>query len=100
MNLVQTLPELKSARLNGVEGVGYAEVFSGAGTGEECRGVIVFDDPVQAARLSEGQTVFEGIVYRDGVEYRERMTVEIIFINNDLNEEPGATFVALDTVAR
>ena len=95
MNLVQTLPELKAARLNGLDGVGYAEVISGPGNTEECRGVIVFNDPEEAAVLEAGQTEFEGVVYREGEAYRERMPVEIVFLNNDQHHEPGATFVAL-----
>ncbi len=95
MNLVETIPELKEARLNGLEGVGYAEVITGPGNNEHCRGVIVFDDHEEVADLSETQAMYEGIVYRNGEVYQERMAVEVVFFNNDNNQDPGATFVAV-----
>ncbi len=95
MNLVETIPELKEARLNGLQGVGYAEVIAGPDNSEVCRGVIVFDNHEEVANLSESQATYEGIVYRKGEVYQEQMTVDVVFFNNDLNQEPGATFVAV-----
>ncbi len=94
MNLVESIPELQSALLGGLRGVGYAEVFSSPGKQDECRGVIVFDDGVDVAALSSDEVVFEGIVYREGAENIETFPVNVLLVNSDQNREPGATFVA------
>ncbi len=94
MNLVESIPELQSALLGGLRGVGYAEVFSSPGKKDECRGVIVFDNDEDIANLSSNDAVFEGIVYRDGAENVETFPVDILLVNSDQNHEPGATFVA------
>ncbi len=93
MNLVQTLPELQVACLGGLQGVGYAEIISIEGN-SECRGVIVFDTDEDVTKIETEQTVFEGIVYNNGCESFESIPVEILMINQDQNQEPGATFVA------
>ena len=94
MNLVQTIPELRTARLSGARGVGYAEVISSPGKKAECRGVIVFDNDVDLSQLSTEEAVFEGVVYREGAESVETLSVDILLLNKDKNKEPGATFVA------
>ena len=94
MNLVQTIPELQTARLSGARGVGYAEVISTPGKKEECRGVIVFDADVNMSLVPTEDAVYEGIVYRDGQESIESFPVDILLVNRDQNQEPGATFVA------
>ena len=94
MNLVQTIPELHTARLSGARGVGYAEVISSPGKKEKCRGVIVFDEDIDIAQISTVEAIFEGIVYREGGESIETFPVDILLVNEDLNQEPGATFVA------
>ena len=94
MNLVESIPELQSALLGGLRGVGYAEVFSSPGKEDECRGVIVFDDDVDIANLSSEEAVFEGMVYREGSESMESIPVDVLLVNSDQNQEAGATFVA------
>ena len=94
MSLVRTLPELQVACLGGFLGMGYAEITSDAGNAREYRGVIVFDEDVDLIKLSSADPLFEGVVYRHGEEEFEAMSVEILMINQDLNQEPGATFIA------
>lgn len=95
MNLVQTLPELQTARLGGISGVGYAEVISVPDKEDECRGVIVFDAGADIASLPARHVMFEGIVYlQDGEEVRKSLSVDVLLVNRDKNQEPGATFVA------
>ena len=94
MNLVQTLPELHVARLGNLHGMGYAEVHQTPGQKEECRGVIVFDEEVDTATMPTENVIFEGIVYRQESESFESLSVDILLINTDDNQEPGATFVA------
>lgn len=94
MNLVQTLPELRVARLGNLHGMGYAEVHQVPGQKEECRGVIVFDEEVDTTIMPTENVLFEGIVYRQDSESFESLSVDILLINTDQNQEPGATFVA------
>ncbi len=93
MSLVETIPELRAATLAGVPGVGYAETIEIPGKPVSCRGVIVFDDAVSQREVNIGDAVFEGVVYRDGIESVETLSVEILMVNMDPHKEPGATFV-------
>ena len=96
MNLVQTVPELQKASLNGVHGLGYAESIPGANQSSEIRGVVVFDADIDLASVSrdeQKETLFQGAVYRDGLETIETLPVEIVLIHSDDNMEPGVTFV-------
>ncbi|MEM8487591.1 MAG: hypothetical protein AAF564_18720 [Bacteroidota bacterium] len=93
MSLVETIPELRTARLAGVTGVGYAEVIEMPGKPAACRGVIVFDDTVSQHEVVTGDAVYEGVVYRDGGETVETLSVDILMVNTDPQQEPGATFV-------
>ena len=94
MNLVQAIPELQTARLGGLRGLGYAEVITVPGKKDECHGVIVFDEDVDVASLPARHTFFEGIVYRDGSESVESFPVDVLLLSSDQHLEPGATFVA------
>ena len=94
MNLVQTLPVLQKASLNGVNGLGYAEAIAGINQTGSIHGVIVFDEDSNLENFSERkEMLFEGIVYRDGSEVVESIEVELVLFNRDLNEAPGATFI-------
>lgn len=93
MSLVETIPELRTARLAGKAGVGYAEVIEIPGKSAACRGVVVFDDVEAQHEVVTGNAVFEGVVYRAGAEAFETLDVEILMVNTDPHQEPGATFV-------
>ena len=94
-NLVQTFPELQKASLNGVQGLGYAEVVSDRrGT---IHGVILFDEGANRATIGitgTQQALFEGTVYRDDVKTVESLPVEIVLFSEEGRTGPGATFVA------
>lgn len=94
MNLVETIPELRAASLNGIPGLGYAEVIPTMGKLENRRGVILFDANVDASRLPTDRAVFEGVVYKDGEEGYEAFSVDILLVQKDEVEEPGVTFIA------
>lgn len=97
MNPVQTLPALQQASLNGVPGHGYAEaVPMGASAETAYHGVIVFDRGTDLSALAENlgrEVPFEGTVYRDGIETVERLSVQLVMVHVEGDEEPGATFM-------
>ncbi len=98
MNLVHTVPELHVASLNGINGLGYAEVFDNKSNGYECCGVIIFDEEVDLALVEEewrkGDATFTGIVYHEDYEEEVTIPVKIKLFSNEEHLEPGATFVA------
>jgi hypothetical protein len=98
MNVVQTVPELHVASLNGINGLGYAEVISRRETAFECRGVIIFDEDADLAQVEQewrdGKALFTGMVYHEDREEEVTIPVQIKFITNEGQHEAGATFVA------
>lgn len=98
MNLVHTVPELHVANLNGINGLGYAEVLDSKSDNRECCGVIIFDEEVDLALVEEewrkGHATFTGIVYHEDYEEEVTIPVKIKFFSNEEHLEPGATFTA------
>ena len=95
MNTIDTIPELKKATLNGIEGLGYAEVYQNV-RGMECRGVIVFDENTDLTELRDPivqkNARFEGAVYQDAHCTFESLAVQVVLVSQDEHLEPGVTF--------
>ena len=94
MAMIDTMPQLRVARINGITGLGYAEVISQVSE-NLCRGVVIFDDETDLSQLrtrhSEDDVVFEGILFYNGEEIAETLTVEILYTSFD-EADPGLTF--------
>ncbi len=88
---------LHAVTINGLTGLGYAEIVQTPDHSEECRGVIVFDEEVDAEALERAITrkdgVYSGVVYANARESIATFPVEIRHVECETSE-PGATFVA------
>ncbi len=96
--MVDLLPELQEASLNGIEGLGYAEVYAHVDESTFCRGVIVFDRDEDLSSLSgvgSKGAVFTGPVYRGEQVSVETFPVKIIWLSEEMHIDPGATFQAV-----
>ena len=97
MDMIDTIPQLLEARVNNIEGLGYAEVTSN--TPEQiCRGVVVFDQDSDLHTIKhhhpENKAVFEGVLYYNGEAVFETLLIDIVYISIDEDEDPGLTFKA------
>lgn len=95
--MVNIMRALQSVSINGITGLGYAEVIRTPGNVEECRGVIVFDEEVDLDALElvlqEEEGVYSGIVYAGSGMQTATFPIQIRHLEHD-TEDPGATFVA------
>ena len=95
MDMIDTMPQLRKAHVNDIEGLGYAEVI--ATTSEHiCRGVVVFDQDTDLRIIKnhhpENKAVFEGVLYRSGGEVFETLMIDILYTSFDEDADPGLTF--------
>ncbi|MEZ4702084.1 MAG: hypothetical protein R2834_17250 [Rhodothermales bacterium] len=88
---------LQEVSINGISGLGYAEVVRTANRAEECRGVIVFDEAADVDALEraiqEKGGVYSGIVYAPTEAHVATFPIKIRHFEHEV-DEPGATFVA------
>jgi hypothetical protein len=88
---------LHEVSINGLAGLGYAEIIQTPDHAEECRGVIVFDEEVDAEALERAiakkNGVYSGVVYANA--RVSVATFPVVIRHADCEtSEPGATFVA------
>ena len=97
MDVIDTIPQLREARINGIDGLGYAE-FSTHISGHTCRGVVLFDSDTDLGTLKnrhpEDTAVFEGILFYNGEEIAETLHVNVVYTSFDEEADPGLTFRA------
>ncbi len=88
---------LHEVSINGVTGLGYAEIVQSPSHSEECRGVIVFDEAVDAEALERAMAqkdgVYSGVVYANARASVATFPVVIRHVEYE-TAEPGVTFVA------
>ena len=89
---------LHEVSINGIPGLGYAEVVGEAGQPDTCRGVIVFDEEIDVNTLESSirekkESVSTGVVYTDARPHIATFPVEIRHFDHASDGEPGATFV-------
>lgn len=97
MNALDTLPQLQQARLNGISGTGYAEMWNDL-SGGLIRGVVLFDETTDLKALKsldpKEPALFRGMVYSHQKASLETLQVDILYIALD-ELEPGITFKAI-----
>ena len=98
MNMIDTMPQLYEAQVNGVKGLGYAEIEQGL-LQTVCKGVVLFDDEDDLATLLTSQVgdkvIFQGMLYQNGEAQYKSFSAEIMYLALDENVDPGLTFRTL-----
>lgn len=97
MDIIDTLPELHQANINGISGLGYAEASFDASP-VTCRGVVVFDRDTDLSTLlqfnPDEEVLYQGIVYTQTRPLFKTLRVKIRYLSLNERVDPGLTFSA------